>query len=351
MTQGFRPDATAVATACCRLSERPQTGVELAMPRRAASRAAWPRLPTPSLRRIADTWWCTVFSDRNSRAAISALDIPSASSASTSTSRRVSRAGLVSVSRRGPRGTPRAPRVAQPPGHDRRQRAGAEALELGQRPAQLVLVGRLDEGQRGVVGAVRARPTARRRARCRRSAGTGTARRRAARPPGCRPAAAARPVRRAPRPTPARRPRRRRRRVASSTEARVPGRARRPRPAPPPPARGTAARTVPRTARPPRPAAAIVAGVAAPQPDQPERGQPENPQQRHRPGRAGAPHVGVGGRVVPPAAVEVGAGPVGQDVEPPALQPEFRRTPADRGRATATSWYARVRVIAQPRWM
>lgn len=43
------------------------------MPRRAASRAAAPRLDTPSLVSTDDTWWSTVFADTTSCSAISVL--------------------------------------------------------------------------------------------------------------------------------------------------------------------------------------------------------------------------------------------------------------------------------------
>ena len=65
---------------------------------------------TPSLRRIAETWWSTVRVERTSSEAISAFRFPAARSCSTSTSRAVSAAGLARVAGRGPRGTalPRA---------------------------------------------------------------------------------------------------------------------------------------------------------------------------------------------------------------------------------------------------
>ena len=51
---------------------------------------------------MAETWWATVFSERNSRPAISALRSPSATSATTSSSRVVSPAGFSRVAARGP---------------------------------------------------------------------------------------------------------------------------------------------------------------------------------------------------------------------------------------------------------
>src|SRR5919201_941763 len=78
--------------------------LSLAIPRRAASAAAWPRERTPSLRRIDDTWWATVFSERNRCEAISALRRPLATRASPSSSRVVSPAGLRSVDALGPPG-------------------------------------------------------------------------------------------------------------------------------------------------------------------------------------------------------------------------------------------------------
>src|SRR4029079_8207933 len=83
----------------------------LAAPSSPYLRAASVRDDTSSLRRIAETWWSTVFSETNRRSAICALRRPSATRASTSSSRGVRPAGLARVARRGPRGRPRSPRT------------------------------------------------------------------------------------------------------------------------------------------------------------------------------------------------------------------------------------------------
>src|SRR5207344_3044429 len=77
---------------------------------RLAAATASPRVRASSLRRIAETWWSTVFSERTRCSAIWALRSPSASRVRTSSSRAVSPAGFSRVLGRGPRGTPRAPR-------------------------------------------------------------------------------------------------------------------------------------------------------------------------------------------------------------------------------------------------
>ena len=99
-------------------------------------RAASVRDDTSSLRRIADTWWSTVFSETKRRSAICALRRPSATRASTSSSRAAS----------GPpdsRGSP--PRAAwqaalaedtQPAGDDRCRRRRAHRLQLLEALAQ-----------------------------------------------------------------------------------------------------------------------------------------------------------------------------------------------------------------------
>ena len=72
------------------------------MPIRAASRAAAVRDETPILDSTAETWWCTVRSEMNSRCEISRSGRPSESSARTSCSRAVSPAGAARVAARGP---------------------------------------------------------------------------------------------------------------------------------------------------------------------------------------------------------------------------------------------------------
>ena len=122
-------------------------------PRRTASAVAWPRLRTPSFRRIAPTWWPTVRSERTSRAAISESRRPSATSASTSSCAR-SQARRV-LARRPPRAARQAPRaaLAQPAGDDRRRRPRPEPLELVERPAELLLVAGVRAGERRLVRA------------------------------------------------------------------------------------------------------------------------------------------------------------------------------------------------------
>ena len=71
----------------------------------AASALVW----TPSLARMAETWWSTVLGETNRRRAMSALRSPSLTSASTSVSLAVRLAGLALVEGRGPRARPRAP--------------------------------------------------------------------------------------------------------------------------------------------------------------------------------------------------------------------------------------------------
>src|SRR4051794_25778939 len=150
------------------------------MPRRAASAPAWLRVETPSLRRTAETWWAAVFSDTKSRPAISALRSPSATSATTSSSRAVSPAGFSRVAARGPRRVSRAPRSRSARGMRRggaaapaprgpaalaeraRDAAGgrvrAEALELGQAaPPRIVVVG-MAEGEGRLIGAAHRDP-------------------------------------------------------------------------------------------------------------------------------------------------------------------------------------------------
>ena len=79
------------------------------MPSRAAALAASALVWTPSLARMAETWWSTVLGETNRRRAMSALRSPSLTSASTSVSLAVRLAGLALVEGRGPRARPRAP--------------------------------------------------------------------------------------------------------------------------------------------------------------------------------------------------------------------------------------------------
>ena len=87
----------------------PRSPGQPSIPRRAAALAASARLRTPSLARMAETWWSTVLVETNRRWAMSALRSPSVTSASTSVSLAVRLAGLARVEGRGPRARPRTP--------------------------------------------------------------------------------------------------------------------------------------------------------------------------------------------------------------------------------------------------
>ena len=105
-------------------------------PEPAAAAAASARVRTPSLRRIAETWWSTVRVETTSSSAISALRFPAA----TRRARRPPRvrpAGFARVAGAGPAGRRR--RLAQPL-PDPARRARREPLELGERREQRVLV-------------------------------------------------------------------------------------------------------------------------------------------------------------------------------------------------------------------
>src|SRR6266568_2525725 len=67
-----------------------------------ATRLAAARVGTPSLARIAETWWSTVLTDRNSFAAISALVCSAQIRSGTSCSLQVSPTRRFSVARRRP---------------------------------------------------------------------------------------------------------------------------------------------------------------------------------------------------------------------------------------------------------
>ena len=101
---------------------------------------------------------------------------PRRRSSSTSSSRGVRPAGFSRVARRGPRGRPRAPRLAQPPGDDRRRRPRAQPLELVERPAELLLVAGIRPRERGLVGTAGLVPEGRGAAPSRRRAERRTAR-------------------------------------------------------------------------------------------------------------------------------------------------------------------------------
>jgi hypothetical protein len=75
----------------------------------AAAFAASPRVWTPNLARMAETWCSTVSAEMNRRSAISALRSPSATRARTSSSLVVRLAGLALVAGLGPRASPRTP--------------------------------------------------------------------------------------------------------------------------------------------------------------------------------------------------------------------------------------------------
>jgi O-acetylserine/cysteine efflux transporter len=92
------------------LRARPGPPDQASIPSRAAAPAASARLRTPSLARMAETWWSTVLVETTRRWAMSALRKPSATRARTSVSLGVRLAGLARVEGRGPRDRPRAPR-------------------------------------------------------------------------------------------------------------------------------------------------------------------------------------------------------------------------------------------------
>ena len=73
-------------------------------PRRRGTAAAAARFGSPSFLSTDETWWSTVFSERNKRSASWAFVRPCANRASTSNSRAVCPAGLARVCCRGPRG-------------------------------------------------------------------------------------------------------------------------------------------------------------------------------------------------------------------------------------------------------
>ena len=122
-------------------------------PSRTASAAASPRVWTSSLRRIAETWWSTVLCDTTRRSAISALRMPSASSASTSSSRPVRPAGFSRVRARGRPLQPARAALAQAPCDDRGRRPSAECQQLAVRLAQRGLIVGVGQRERGIVRA------------------------------------------------------------------------------------------------------------------------------------------------------------------------------------------------------
>jgi hypothetical protein len=105
-------------------------GFQALMPTLAASRAAAVRDETPILARTAETWWCTVRSEMNSRWEISRSGRPSVSSARTSRSRAVSPAGSARVARRAPGGSPscQGPSSAASPPRQSRVRPGRPGI-------------------------------------------------------------------------------------------------------------------------------------------------------------------------------------------------------------------------------
>ena len=102
---------------------------------------------------MAETWWAIVRSEANRRAAISALRRPSATSASTSSSRAVSPAGL--LERRAARALAHVARaaLAQHPADARSGGPGAELLQLGVCAALRSQGARVGERERCLVGA------------------------------------------------------------------------------------------------------------------------------------------------------------------------------------------------------
>ena len=110
---------------------------------------------------MAETWWATVFSETNSRSAISALRRPSATSASDLELARRQPGGV--VARRGPRAAADVAQaaLAQAARDAAGRRIGAQALQLGQpSPLRGVVVG-MGEGQRRLVRAAHRGPAAR----------------------------------------------------------------------------------------------------------------------------------------------------------------------------------------------
>ena len=95
---------------CLRQSPLPRWLRRIGQAEPDGSAAASPRVLTSSFRRMADTWWVTVFSDTTRRLAIWVLRSPAASSGRTSSSRAVNPAGFARVCGRGPLGRRRAPR-------------------------------------------------------------------------------------------------------------------------------------------------------------------------------------------------------------------------------------------------
>jgi hypothetical protein len=95
------------------------------------------------------TWTLAVLGLMNSCSAIWRLERPSTSRRSTSSSLAVRLAGLARVERRGPRASP-GPKLPQLAGDRGGQRPGAEALELGQRRAELRLLVAVGEGSSGL---------------------------------------------------------------------------------------------------------------------------------------------------------------------------------------------------------
>ena len=124
------------------------------MPILAASRAAAVRDETPILDRTAETWWCTVRSEMNSRREISRSGRPSESSART-----FLLAGCQPRPGRGPRRRPGPARdrghaeLFHPPPGRRGNRPGAEAVQNGEgRPELGAVVGGNGPRQGSVVG-------------------------------------------------------------------------------------------------------------------------------------------------------------------------------------------------------
>ena len=136
-------------TQSARRRARSDSRDEVRAPRRAGRRPG--RVVAPSFVSTAATWCSAVRGDTTSRSAISAFVSPSASSASTSSWRAVSPAGLARVASRGPCGNAQ-PELAQAPRDAPRQRLGAEPAGDLDRLDQRLLVVEQREHQRPVVG-------------------------------------------------------------------------------------------------------------------------------------------------------------------------------------------------------
>ena len=133
-----------------------------AMPSRTAAALASPRVRTSSLRRIAETWWATVLSERKSCSAMSAFRSPCATSARTSSSRARQVGGVLLCSGARSSRQPAGAALAQAARDDRRRRPSAQSLQLLQGTAKGLVVVGVRERERGLVGTAELCPELRR---------------------------------------------------------------------------------------------------------------------------------------------------------------------------------------------